>query len=387
MKAYIICFFSTVILTYIAQFEFKNNKKKIGILFSILAIFIPSYIAGVRAVGVGRDIDNYVIPVINRATSAGSFLSFFNQTTYVEAGYRVYIYIITRFSNKLEVSLFFIQLIPITCVYFFAYKNREKLNMSFVVSIYLLLWYGRSLTIMRQSISIGLVLIGIIFFNENKRIKSMCMFILACLFHNSALMAFPILGIFYILDNKNMSSKQKMSICLIILIVISGLMFFYKEILDVLSSKVGSIFNKYNEYTNDSQFSKDDIITSYSEILHRLITIILSTFFFVWNNKRKENRDEEFFKYYILLIIEFILYIIVSLKMANGERVGYYFRYIGSLYCLTVFPKIFKRNMYNQLLIHLILVAYLFAFWYWKYPIQKNCETYPFRSDIITFLN
>ena len=70
MKAFLICLILTPILTYIAQLFFKTNEKKkrlLGIFFSILAILVPSIIAGARNLDVGRDIGMYVTPAINSA--------------------------------------------------------------------------------------------------------------------------------------------------------------------------------------------------------------------------------------------------------------------------------------------------------------------------------
>lgn len=44
MKAYIICFILTIIFTYLAQINFKKNYKTLGIIWSILAILVPTLI-------------------------------------------------------------------------------------------------------------------------------------------------------------------------------------------------------------------------------------------------------------------------------------------------------------------------------------------------------
>lgn len=382
MKAYIICILFTLLFTYLAQYNFKKSHKKVGFIFSILAVFIPSFIAGVRQVGVGRDIDNYVAPVLARALKAGSFQEYWNGASYVEVGYRMMIYLISRFSSNLAVSLFFIQLIPCLCTYIFAYKYREKISMTMVMATYLLVWYLRSYTIMRQSIAIGIILIGMIYLNEKRYFKGTIMFLVAILFHNSAILAFPIIPIMYIFNSETINMKKKVTICVLILFALLLLIISYENVIHLLTYNFGLISEKYYNYTISTYSS--DIVISYSELLFRGVCLFLGLFLIVLSKNNKKQLPKEFKIYYYFLILEMILYFI-SFKLTIGERIGYYYRYIGMLYVIPQIAAAFKAK--DKIVINTLLISIMFVFWFWKYPIQKNCETYPYKSEVIQLLN
>jgi len=174
-------------------------------------------------------------------------------------------------------------------------------------------------------------------------------------------------------------------LCTLIALALLVVVMFYEQILDILSNGLGLISTKYYNYT-ESEFSSESLVTSYSEIISRIIYIALGAVFLFINNRKDKNKDEDYRKYYFFLLLEIILYLI-SFQMTNGERAGYYYRYIGMLYCIPAFPKVFKKDFWNRCIANTILIIIMFIFWYWKYPIQKNCETYPYKSSIIQWLN
>jgi len=110
VKAYIICFVLTIVSTFLAEKNFKNKRKVWGMFFSVMAIFIPSIISGVRQIGVGRDVNLYVTPVISRALNAQNLSAYLSGTSYVEKGYSLLIYFIVRMiTSHVAFSLFCIQ--------------------------------------------------------------------------------------------------------------------------------------------------------------------------------------------------------------------------------------------------------------------------------------
>ena len=69
MKAYILCFVITLVFTYLAQKQINAKKRVDGIslIYIFICIFTLCFIAGVRNIHVGRDVEIYVIPVIELA--------------------------------------------------------------------------------------------------------------------------------------------------------------------------------------------------------------------------------------------------------------------------------------------------------------------------------
>ena len=141
--AYIICFIFTTLFAYLSQKQFDKDNKKIGILYAFLTIFIPSFIAGIRSLDVGRDVNIYITPTIKAATS-NSFMTYLGMTTElfdIEIGYKILVYLITRISTSPNFLLFILQFLTVSFIYLFAYKSRGKSSITFIIIIYLLLWY------------------------------------------------------------------------------------------------------------------------------------------------------------------------------------------------------------------------------------------------------
>lgn len=210
MVAYIICFTTTILFTYVAEKFLNKNKKKMWIFFSIVAIVIPTFFAGVRAQGVGRDMTMYVINFLELAVKYdfSEYMGICN-TTSVEAGYSILVYLISKISSDFHYVLFFIQLIPCLAIYYFAYKNREISKMWIIMLVYMLTLYLKSFTIMRQSIAVGLIAISLIKFKDKKYIKTLIFFVMAYMFHTSAVIAVFMYIIIYVNNLKQVNLKQK----------------------------------------------------------------------------------------------------------------------------------------------------------------------------------
>ena len=83
---YIVCFLLTIFLTILSELCFKKKNKFLGCFFALITIFIPSYIAGVRNLDVGRDIKLYVDPIVNAAKNV-NFQQFINITNRLALNY------------------------------------------------------------------------------------------------------------------------------------------------------------------------------------------------------------------------------------------------------------------------------------------------------------
>lgn len=385
MKAYVICFILTIIFTYLAERSFKNEYKINGIFFSICAIFVPTFICGVRMIGVGRDITIYVLPALEKAVSF-DFSKYLNSyiASQTETGYMIFVYIISLFSSNLNVLLFFIQLIPATAVFVFAYYYRKEIPMWFVMTTYLLTWYLRSYTMMRQSMAVGLILLSIITFEKKKNLKTIILFILAFLFHKSTIIAIGLYGLIWICDTKKIKNRDKIIIYIFLFLIICIALYTYVPILNFLTYDLKLLPERFVRYL-DSEFTNDELQVSVTETAFRLIFIILGSIYILLQRK-KSNIDNNFIKFFLFFIVALGPYII-SFKIVNAERMNYYYYYPALLYMIPALVKIFKNDKYNKTLSSIILITILFVFWFYKYPIKKNCETYPYKTEIIKFLN
>lgn len=383
MIAYIICFTLTPIFTYLAEKNFKNNNKKIGVAFSIVAVFIPTFICGIRRIGIGRDMDLYVEPVFKVALSR-TFDSYIG--TYmirdIERGYAVFVYIVSKISSNIHLLFFLIQLFPCSAVYYFAYKNRERIPMWLVMMVYLLTWYCRSYTIMRQSIAIGFILIAILKTQEKKYIQTVLYFIIATLFHSSTLISIGLFIIIWI--NNTFEKNKKILIYFFVIIILCAVVISYQNILYFFTYKIELLPDKFYKYLNNNDYALEKTSIRTTETIFRIGCAI---FGFIYLKIIKDEEEKNIFmQYFMFLVMEWIMYII-SFKITNAIRIGYYYYYIGLLYVIPSLIKTVKRDAFNKGICCLAIIGYLGIFWFIRFPIKKDCETYPYKTDIITVLN
>ena len=175
MIPYLITFGITIILTYFAEILIKNKKKILAFIIIGLSIFTLSFLAGVRNDEVGKDIGVYVTPVFEWAQEM-EFQDFIKRGD-VEIGYKIFVYIMTQIFNNHHYILFVMQAVISTAVYIFAYKNREKVSMTLMILTYLMIFYNDTLTMMRQSVAMGFLLVSIITFKDKKYIKTAILYL------------------------------------------------------------------------------------------------------------------------------------------------------------------------------------------------------------------
>lgn len=380
MTAFLVCFIFTPIFTYLAQKNFEKSDTKnrmLGIVFSVIAILIPSIIAGVRDLTVGRDIGVYVTPAIESATNSNFWDYMTNSAN--EIGYSLFIYIITIFTDNVHFSLFCIQLITITFIYLFAYKKRDKLQMWLVMLIYLLSWYCISYTMMRQSIAVAIIIFSTVFFERKKYIKTILLFLLAMSFHVTAVLGIVVYIMMYIYSGK-FSKKTTRIITTIISVGLVIATLFYKELLYFLANVLNVLPDRFYGYA--VEYTAGKLYTNYSELLYKLFWIIGAIFYMI-KMRKVENNSKLIL---MLLLIDFATFI-VSWKIVNIGRAGYYFFYIGLFYLIPEIVEMFKEKKQNQIAICVIMILVMFVFWYWKFPINSYSDTYPYTSSILPFLN
>lgn len=385
MKAYIICFGITLIFTYLAQKQINTRKKidAISLIYILICIFTLCFFAGVRNIHVGRDVEVYVTPAIEMSQKY-SFMEYLDRTN-TEIGFDIYIYILaTLFSSDVNFILFFLQLIPAVSVYIFAYKKRNEISMFLVILVYIFTWYLTSYTIMRQSLSLGLILVSLTCLEERKYKKTIILFLIALLFHSSAAIAVGLYIILFISRTTKFSKTQKKYIYIFFVIALIIMLLSYEKILLFFTTTIKILPYKYYAYL-DSKYSLDSASVNWNGLFFRIIWVGLSAIYIYIMSIRKKS-DENFNRYFMYSLIGLLTFLI-SFKITNAQRMSFAYFYPGILYCIPKLVGMFKKDKLNKIGSVLIITTILMVFWIYKYPITKECETYPYKSDIIQFLN
>ena len=380
---YLLCFIWTPFFTYLAEKQFDNKKKNLGIFLSFLAIFLPSLIAGFRSLDVGRDVGAYVTPAIKNALSM-NFLDYMkspiNVDGYLETGYRLLIYVFAHISSSPNFSMFMLQFLTILCVFIFAYKSKDKTDMTFVMAIYMIMWYCKSLTYMRQSLSIGIILLSVLCFERKKYLKTLLLFVLAISFHKVAIVSILIYFFMWFTEKEMLPKRKFMLYFLIIISLLIGTLFF-EQITYLFTKLIPILPHKYYDYTQSYLSTAED--NSLLELLLNIFWIGLSLMYKKCANKKE---SKVCINLIILLLLVNFSTLLLSYKIVNIARIGLYFYYLALFYLIPNVNKIFKSIGRVRFLVSFTCVVIMLIFWIWDFPVHHWSETYPYRSDIIKFL-
>lgn len=380
MLPYLILFFIVIIFTNHAEKLLKKNKKGRAIVVIGLTIFIISFFAAIRNDEVGKDINAYVIPPFEWAKKL-DFKTFLISGN-LEKGYMTYIYLCTHIFKDYHFILFGFQLIVSLIMFIYAYKQRNEMSISLVVLTYLLLFFNDTLTMMRQSIAFSLILLSIIRLKEKKYVNMMGLYILAILFHTTAVIA-AVIYIILLTNSTNKINKKSKNILNITLIVAFGIgLLFYNKLLYIFTFNIPILPSKFWAYMSSSYYNMDSVTVSKSMLVFKLIWIFIA---FCMSKIQNQNKDE-IKECLIFLCIDLGIFF-VSFKLPPVMRIGYYFSYPALLYIIPHITDIFKKDKYNRVCVNLLIFFVLISFWYFTNILNgEGGETYPYKSDIITRL-
>ena len=197
MFIYLLVFGLAAFFAYLAQ-KFEN-KKVLVILFSIIAILIPSVLAGVRDSNIGTDLEVYGKPFFNRAVLSDSFEEYSNICE-TELGYRIINYIVSRFSDNINIFLFVLEFIIIGIVYLAFYQRRKEIPVWLGLLCYLFLFYSRFLNLLRQGIAVSIIIYSYKYLEKNELKKFLLAILIATMFHTTAIFAITLIFIKIILN-------------------------------------------------------------------------------------------------------------------------------------------------------------------------------------------
>lgn len=187
---------------YIAE----KKDRKAYIYFLILLL---TFLAGFRGENCGVDTPSYYDNIVKGFPYPWMFR---------EEGFRAMaIFFMNRFKNP--------QLVFISCAFITNYlilkrlwDFRKEASYSFMVLIYVLLYYSNSMNIMRQYVAVALIFYGTRYLKKNK-LFFIPFLMLAFSFHRSSLLA---IGYFGIALWRDFSKKQKVLFSLPMLFVVTG---------------------------------------------------------------------------------------------------------------------------------------------------------------------
>ena len=219
-----------------------------GTICLVLAVLVPSILAGIRADNVGTDILIYGKKIMVEAAKASSF-SEMNQfdTTYTEYGYRFFAFVVSRFFYDTGWLLFFTQVVNMGCFVRAIYLMKNKISMTKSMALYLFIFYHVSFNIMRQSMATSMILLAFCYLTEKKYKRYALITVLAFYIHSFSILISAVVFLLYILEFCYRKKWQKT----FAVIGISVSILLIQYMLPLLYSFFGSGLERYARYLQD----------------------------------------------------------------------------------------------------------------------------------------
>lgn len=368
MKAYIAVFFISYFFALIGENFIKKTKNRIGICSLGLSLILLCIVAGVRDLSIGTDIYIYFYYIFNNLANKGMSLIYEFQNSNVEMGFVILVYLGSLFKN-VNFAMFLIELCVGLPIYIYAYKQKDKHSISFIIAIFILTMYVRSFNLMRQSIAMSIIILATYYFDNKKYKMTFFLTVLAILMHTSAMISVLI----YIFIE--ISKTKKDNKIILFITVYAGLIIFVIGFEPILST----FLPRYARYLGrDSEASLTVI-----RIVKKLFWIILAIVNLRFAKFADKDRHEKAFLSLNLFITELILSIL-SIKVSNAGRIGYYFLNLGYIVLCPNLQLVCKHKRFAKI----CLICILFTFWYnMTGVVNSGDQTYPYISNILTFLN
>lgn len=340
-----------------AYIGYKLKNKILCFLFSLIAILIPSLIAGYRDTTVGMDLAYYAVPCFDAMCETANWKLFVLYMTGsdLEPLYVLYNYLVTRFTMDIFWALFIQQIIVLGLILITCYRLKDFISVPALYSIFILLCYVQSMSANRQIFAIAVVFFSFYYVIKKNVLKYILIILLATLFHYSAVIALPIYWVYNYCLMVQIKNKH------LILVFIIGFVSFvcFPFILQALIDW-GLLASKYLRYADDTNKA------------HTINLIILGILYLTikFQAIRKKNNNIIF----LFLIIVLFMYL-CGVYNDVATRVAWYYLLFASLLILK-FAKQMRSATFLQ-----SWVVLLFAFQFVYLSITTNfADAIPYTS-------
>jgi len=368
MTVYFVTFISSFFVCALGERMYACNRKNISAGFMFLAVLIPAILAGIRDYTVGTDVATYGHWLFSSALNANSLKWFMISNKSIDILYSAFVYFVAWFFKSEHWLYFFSGLITYLFVMLTLCHYRKYMNVSFAWLSYLFLFYGDSLNAMRQCMAVAIAFWGFHFFQEHKWKAGIIITVIACLFHNTAIVTFGIAIVYYLIEKKDTRIFKFWILFVTTLIFIS-----YSKLIN-LGVGIGILNDKFLRYELANQ-----VVFSFNPILIRLPYIFIIWLFY-HNFSGKNRSDEQLSSFMILMILMEMLSAELRIVHPTLYRVSLYF---GVYRCLGLGRVVGSLKISNRRIVSAVLLLLFVVTWIYQNVVQGNNEIYPFTSQLI----
>lgn len=365
MAIYILLFIFCIIISRIGDRSFNHQTKVICIT---VIVFAMSIVGGARDMGIGTDTEIYTEEYIKKSQSITSFSDLLSDRITGDKGYLILTWIACLFDDKPQMSFFVSQLFTIGLIFYGANKiNREigAKDISYFVLIFCFVFYNMTYNYMRQFCALAILIMGLYFIVKQKWLHYCFTQIIAYFFHTSSLAFILVAAFYYVVHIKTGKIKYLLLICFTSVPIVFSILYYtllplfmkYGLVTELYAERygVGSIYES-GEGLGIRKFVSDGIM---------LTSIIV--------NSKKNMKDLQF---QLLLFVSYFAISLLSIYVVFLSRLSIYFNLPLTIY-LASYISMSSKKCLSYIYILLIIDA-----WYLLYILSKNCETYPYKSEL-----
>lgn len=259
-----------------------------------------------------------------------------------EIGYTVLNIFLSFFINNRYIFIFTITLIIYSCL--FISLKRYATNYPFALILFLGLWFFFTFTYLRQVLGATIMWLSIPYIIKRDFKKFFIVFLIACTFHKSAIIFFPV----YFIVDKSLSKKNILRIMALCLVV-------------GISPLPNTLFTAYGDASEVEM--RDD----YNASGGLRIEYFIESAFFLWVMLRNYRQDFKNIEQQVLFNIAlfFCATLLFFIRSENGGRLSWYYM-IGIICTITttVTNQFRKKDIdYILIAISFFLFFRIFSLW------------------------
>lgn len=311
-------------ISFAAIIDKTKEKNKIArrVLYAVIVIML-SLFAAMRNYHVGTDIETYGFTFFENDSAISDLIKTPARYRTIEYGYHALNVLVRQFTANFRIFLFIHQAALASFVVHIAEKRRKNNKESVVVFVisYLFIWYCVSFNIIRQSLSIFILLLSYPLLEKGQYKKYTILILISSLFHQSMLLYLPITLVSKMIKEKN-GYKKAVILSIIILILFE----LAEPIFDITTSVLPS-FLKYSSY-----FSRGFTNCNKGFLLYKVIVFLYVLY---WSLKTKVLCDIK-----NKPLFGFLLYDLVFYWFAQYIAFGYRFSYVFLAHYVLYLPRI-----------------------------------------------
>lgn len=240
--------------------------------------------------------------------------------------------------------------------------------------VFMCMYYNQSLNAIRQWLVIGIYMYGVQYLLKKKPVQYFIVSVMAILFHSSAVITIPIYFIYHFLKGENKHRKRSM---LILSATVIAVIFFDKICLTMIG--MGILPMKYAHYFTEAEGTSSLVM----QILSR-VPLLLGCFIL---RKQLRRYDEKANIWIVFLLIDLFVGMLGA-SFGYASRCSLYFGVWQCMFMSEVYVVLRKRvQPMGRMFVTVGVDGMLLLYWYYCYVVRTFSLTYPYVSDVISWIN